>query len=234
MTLVIAAVANAGAAVPDGAPRGETLDRTTAFAGYAQAATEENIVSETVTLPASGPAAHAFIGGTPEPQPRVLCARKITDAGTLLDVQDLAIPGGPVGETWLRIVRPAGAIQPLPVVMYIHSEGAGLSRRRTCRLVGKLAIDLQAAVVVVNYSLSPKARYPVAIEENYAAAAWIAERGEDQGLDGTRIVVAADAGGGGMAGELMVMAGERDGPALAAGARFSLQATALLREALAA
>jgi acetyl esterase len=161
-------------------------------------------------------------------------SRKNVDVATLLDVQDLTIPGGPVGETWLRIFRPVGATEPLPVVMYIHSDGAVFGNARTRRLVSKLTIDVQAAVVVVDYSLSPKARYPVAIEENYAAAAWVAEHGDEHGLDGTRIAVAADSGGGDMAAELMVMAVERDGPALAAKVLLSPQATAVLRAALSA
>jgi acetyl esterase/lipase len=200
--------------------------------------TEETTVSETTARPGPGPAAHAFTGATPKPPSRPHSAPakcgKIVDVATPLHVQDLTVPGGPVGETWLWIFRPAGATEPLPVVMYIHGDGPVFGNVRTCRLVRKLAIDVQAAVVVVDYSLSPKARYPVAIEENYAAAAWVAEHGDEHGLDGTRIAVAADSGGGNMAAELMVMAVERDGPALAAKVLFSSQATGVLRAALTA
>jgi acetyl esterase/lipase len=138
-----------------------------------------------------------------------------------------------VGQTWLRIFRPAGTTKPL-LVVYIHGDGAVLGNARTRRLASKLATDLQAAVVVVDYSLSPKARYPIAIEENYAAAAWVAEHGDEHGLDGTRIAVAADSGGGDMAAELMVLADERGGPTLAAHVLLSSQTTAALRAALAA
>ncbi len=34
---------------------------------------------------------------------------------TAIDVHDLTVPGGPVGQIWLRIFRPAGATGPLPV-----------------------------------------------------------------------------------------------------------------------
>jgi acetyl esterase len=115
-----------------------------------------------------------------------------------------------VGQTWLRIFRPAGTTKPL-LVVYIHGDGAVLGNARTRRLASKLATDLQAALVVVDYSLSPKARYPIAIEENYAAA-WVAEHGNEHGLDPNRIALAADSTGADMADELMLMADERDGP----------------------
>jgi acetyl esterase/lipase len=89
-------------------------------------------------------------------------------------------------------------------------------------------------VVVVDYSLSPKARYPIAIGENYAAAAWVAEHGDEHGLDPNRIALAADPAGADMADELMLMADERDGPTLAAHVLLSSQTTAALRAALAA
>jgi acetyl esterase len=155
------------------------------------------------------------------------------DIAALVDVRDLTVPGGPVGQTWLRIFQPAGATGPLPVVMYIHGDDSVFGNARTRRPVTKLATDLQAAVVVVDYSLSPKARFPVAIEENYTAAAWVAEHGNEHRLDGTRIALAADSGGADMADELMLLADKRDGPALAAHVLVSPRATAVLRAALA-
>jgi acetyl esterase/lipase len=201
-------------------------------------------MTTTITRPTPQPAAPAVTRTAPKPAPlphNISVTRRKTadkvrpvDIAALVDIRDLTVPGGPVGQTWLRIFQPAGATEPLPVVMYIHGDGAVLGNARTRRLVTKLATDLQAAVVVVDYSLSPKARFPVAIEENYAAAAWVAEHGDKHGLDGTRIALAADSGGGDMADELMVMAYERGGRALAAHVLLSSQTTAVLRAALAA
>jgi acetyl esterase len=156
------------------------------------------------------------------------------DVAALVDVRDLTVPGGPVGQTWLRIFRPAGTTEPLPVVLYIHSGDSMFGNARTRRLASKLATDLQAAVVAVDYSLSPKARCPVALEETYAAATWVAEYGNEHGLDPTRIAVTADSASGDMADELMLMADKRDGPTLAAHVLYSSRTTAVLRAALAA
>jgi acetyl esterase len=204
---------------------------------------EETVMSTTMPRPAPQPAAQAVTGAAPMPASlpdstavtRRRTADKVrpVDLAALVDVRDLTVPGGPVGQTWLRIFRPASATRPLAVVMYVHGDDPVLGNARTRRLVTKLTIDLQAAVVVVDYSLSPKARYPIAIEENYAAATWVAQHGNEHGLDATRIALAADSASGDMAAELMVMADERGGPALAAHVLFTPKATAVLRAALA-
>ena len=57
------------------------------------------------------------------------------------------------------------------------------------RLVAELATRAGAAAVFTNYSLSPEAKYPTAIEEIYAVLEWIAAHGGEQGLDPGRIAV---------------------------------------------
>jgi acetyl esterase len=68
-------------------------------------------------------------------------------------------------------------------------------------------------VVFPEYDLSPEARYPVAIEQNYTVAQWVVREGASKGLDATRIAVAGDSVGGNMTAALTLMAKERgDGP----------------------
>jgi acetyl esterase/lipase len=155
------------------------------------------------------------------------------DTTALLENQDLTVPGGPVGRTWLRVFRPVGVTEPVPVVVYVHGDNQAFGNARIRRVATRLTINLRAAVVVVDYSLSPKARYPIAIEETYNAAVWVARHGNEHGLDGTRIAVIADAAFGDMAANLMVMADDRGGPTLAAHVLVGARATAVLRAALA-
>jgi acetyl esterase/lipase len=77
------------------------------------------------------------------------------------------------------------------------------------RLVRELAVGAHAAVVFVEYDRSPEARYPVAIEQGYATAQWIAREGAARGLDPDRIAVAGDSVGGGMTAALALMASDR-------------------------
>ena len=73
-----------------------------------------------------------------------------------------------------------------------------------------------AAVVFPEYDRSPEARYPVAIEQNYAVAQWVVEDGAAEDLDATRFAVAGDSVGGNMAAALTLMAKDRSAPKLAA------------------
>ncbi|MFE1803058.1 alpha/beta hydrolase, partial [Streptomyces sp. NPDC059517] len=77
-----------------------------------------------------------------------------------------------------------------------------------------LAVGANAAVVFPEYDLSPEARYPVAIEQNWTVARWVATTGADHGLDASRIAVVGDSVGGNMAAALTLMAKERGDVAL--------------------
>lgn len=48
------------------------------------------------------------------------------------------------------------------------------------RPVRELAVGVNAAVVFVEYDRSPEAKYPVAIEQAYATARWIATNGGEE------------------------------------------------------
>ncbi|MFG2356308.1 alpha/beta hydrolase [Streptomyces sp. NPDC048521] len=132
-----------------------------------------------------------------------------------VDEEWITVSGGPTGSVRARIVKPAGATGTLPVILYIHGAGWVFGNAHTHdRLVRELAVGAEAAVVFPEYDLSPEARYPVAIEQNYAVAQWVVEQGAAKGLDGARLAVAGDSVGGNMTAALTLMAKERGGPAL--------------------
>jgi acetyl esterase len=127
-----------------------------------------------------------------------------------VDEEWITVSGGPTGTVRARIVKPVGATGPLPVVIYIHGAGWVFGNAHTHdRLVRELAVGTGAAVVFPEYDLSPEARYPVAIEQNYAVARWVVTEGATKGLDVSRIAVAGDSVGGNMATVLALMAKER-------------------------
>jgi acetyl esterase len=115
-----------------------------------------------------------------------------------------------VGDVRVRIVKPLGASGALPAVVYMHGGGWILGNAGTHdRLVRELAVGADAAVVFVEYDRSPEARYPVAIEQGYAAAQWITRDGAAEGLDASRLAVAGDSVGGNMAAALTILAKQR-------------------------
>ncbi|WP_199443301.1 alpha/beta hydrolase [Umezawaea beigongshangensis] len=127
-----------------------------------------------------------------------------------VDVEEIVVAGGPGGRVRVRVLRPAGATGPLPVILYVHGAGWVFGNAHTHdRLVRELVAGTGAAVVFPEYSLSPEVRYPVAIEENYAVAQWIGAEGTARGLDGSRLAIAGDSVGGNMSAALTLMAKER-------------------------
>ncbi|MDX3096589.1 alpha/beta hydrolase [Streptomyces sp. ME19-03-3] len=127
-----------------------------------------------------------------------------------VDEEWITVAGGPTGSVRARIVKPAGNAGPLPVILYIHGAGWVFGSALTHdRLVRELAVGAGAAVVFPDYDLSPEARYPVAIEQNYAVAQWVVKEGASKGLDGSRLAVAGDSVGGNMTAALTLMAKER-------------------------
>jgi acetyl esterase len=131
------------------------------------------------------------------------------------EVEPHMIPGGPSGEISITVVRPTNGTGSLAAVMYFHGGGWVLGNFGTHeRLVRELAAGTEAAIVFVNYTLSPEAHYPTSIEEAYAATKWVAERGAELGLDGRWLAVAGDSVGGNMAAAVTLLANERGGPSI--------------------
>ena len=127
-----------------------------------------------------------------------------------VDEEWVTVSGGPTGAVRVRIVRPRGSVGALPVVLHLHGGGWVFGNAHTHdRLVRELAADAGAAVVFPEFSLSPEARYPVAIEQNYSVAQWVLAEGAGRGLDPTRLAVTGDSVGGNMAAALTLMAKER-------------------------
>jgi acetyl esterase len=127
-----------------------------------------------------------------------------------IDEEWITVPGGPTGEVKARIVKPRHTTGTLPVVLYIHGAGWVFGNALTHdRLVRELAVGAGVAIVFPEYRLSPEARYPVAIEQNYAVAQWIGREGAGKGLDASRLAVAGDSVGGNMTAAATLMAKER-------------------------
>ena len=131
-------------------------------------------------------------------------------------IEDTTFPVGPTGSVRIRLVRPQGASGTLPVVMHFHGGGWILGDKETHdRMTREIAVGANAAVVFVDYDRSPEARYPVAIEQAYAATKYVAEHGRELAVDPTRLALVGDSVGGNMAAAITLMAKERGGPKIA-------------------
>src|SRR5262245_31288773 len=90
----------------------------------------------------------------------------------------------------LNIVRPEGVKGTLPVFIFVHGGGWVLGDYPTHkRMVRDLVVLTGFAGVFVNYTRTPDAQYPRAINEIYAATKWVAENGDAIEVDGRNLAV---------------------------------------------
>ncbi len=134
-------------------------------------------------------------------------------AETVARVENRTLPG-PAGEIPVRIYAPSGA-RGLPALVYFHGGGFVIgsldTHDGTCR---SLANAIGCAVVSVDYRLAPEHKFPAGPEDCYAATRWVAEKGAEIGVDGSRVAVGGDSAGGNLAAVVALMARDRRGPAL--------------------
>lgn len=113
----------------------------------------------------------------------------------------------------LKIVKPDNATGTLPVFMFFHGGGWVLGDFPTHeRLIRDLVRSSGAAAVYVDYTPSPEAHFPVAINQAYEATKWVAEHGQEIGVDGSRLGLVGNSVGGNMVASVALQAKQFNGP----------------------
>lgn len=128
------------------------------------------------------------------------------------DVEEFAVTvdGGNVD---IKIYRPKGLKDKLPVIFYIHGGGWILGNDKTHdRLVRELAAGVPAAVVFPVYTPSPEAVFPRPTTELFGVLEYIVKNADKLKLDASRLAVAGDSVGGNMAAAMTLAAKEKGGP----------------------
>lgn len=101
------------------------------------------------------------------------------------------------------------------VIFYIHGAGWVFGSFHTHeKLVRELAARTNSLVVFPEYTRSPEAKYPVAIEQCYFVLShlWEIIGSRCSSIDHDTLTVAGDSVGGNMAIAMTLMAGKRNGP----------------------
>jgi len=115
----------------------------------------------------------------------------------------------------IHIVKPKGAKPGASVFIYIHGGGWVLGDYPTHRrLVRDLVVESGAVAVFPDYTPSPEARYPVAINQIYAATKWVSDHGNEIGVNGKNLAVVGNSVGGNMTAAVALMAKDKKGPAI--------------------
>ena len=102
------------------------------------------------------------------------------------------------GSVRIRVYDPQVS-RPKPALLYLHGGGWTLFSIDTHdRIMREYAGRAGVIVIGVDYSLSPEARFPRAIDETVAVIKWLQEKGATVGVDGTRLAVGGDSAGAAM------------------------------------
>jgi acetyl esterase/lipase len=134
-----------------------------------------------------------------------------------VEVTSRSVPG-PAGDIPVRVYRPVsaatGSAAGRPLVVYYHGGGFVLGNLDVGNwLCGTVASRVGAVVVSVEYRLAPIHRFPVAVEDCYAALTWAAGSAAELGAAGP-IGVMGESAGGNLSAVMCLVARERGGPAI--------------------
>ncbi|MEY4425541.1 MAG: hypothetical protein RJB56_1168 [Actinomycetota bacterium] len=122
------------------------------------------------------------------------------------------------GKVRCLITRPASDaplnVNGLPPVHINMHGGAYLigAPEQDNHFIKGIAGEVGAVVVNVDYSRGPKVRYPVAQEQCFDVLKWVAESGDKQGWDGTRISMGGGSAGAHLALGVIEMSRVETGP----------------------
>jgi acetyl esterase len=96
--------------------------------------------------------------------------------------------------------KPGGTARRPPVHVLIHGGGFyGRFPEQDAHVATYIASEVGAVVVSVDYDVAPQVQFPVAEEQCYDVAAWVAETGSIRGWDASRISVGGESAGGKLA-----------------------------------
>lgn len=113
------------------------------------------------------------------------------------------------------IVKPREIPSIAPAFLYIHGGGWVLGDYATHRrIVRDLVVRSGAIAIFPEYTPSPEARFPVALQQIYATLKWVATNGHQIGVDGERLAIVGNSVGGNMAAATTLLSKQQAGPKL--------------------
>jgi len=138
----------------------------------------------------------------------------------LTKVEDRMIPVDHKTEIKIRIYTPEGQ-GPFPLFVYYHGGGWVLGDIQTCDVsCSKLANRTGRVVVSVDYRLAPEYKFPIPLQDCYAALKWVHENASLLNANASNIVVGGDSAGGNLATVVSIMSRDKAGPAIEAQVLF--------------
>ena len=132
---------------------------------------------------------------------------EIPDVGCVVEIG----ADGPFGPIPMYHYLPKNAAydDELPAIVYFHGGGWVVGSRNGHDILCRhLANTSGCRVFSVEYRLSPDFKFPVPLEDSYAATKFISDNSKELFVDPKKIIVAGDSAGGNIAAVLAIMARE--------------------------
>ena len=127
--------------------------------------------------------------------------------------EERTIPG-PGGQIRLRLYWPNVAA-PVPAIVYYHGGGHVIGSLDTHDLVARnLCAGAGAVVASVDYRMGPEHKFPAAVDDAFAALAWVHANAASLGADPDRLGVHGDSAGANLAAVVALLARDAGGPML--------------------
>lgn len=112
------------------------------------------------------------------------------------------------------VIAPKHCAAPLPCIVLYHGGGLLLKASKAHYQIAKwYALKANCRVIVADYRLLPKYRYPVAIEDCYSTYIWAVRNARRLSIDSDRMILAGDSAGGTIAAAVAMMLRDRKQPA---------------------
>lgn len=134
------------------------------------------------------------------------------------ELKDITILTEYAGEVSVRIAKPKkNSGEKLPAIIYAHGGGWVMGDKEVFgTLIKKLAIETNSAVFFVEYSRSPKAKYPTALNEIYGVMDYVYYKPQEFNIDNEKMAIAGDSAGANMAAATIIRAKLSSGPQMKA------------------
>jgi acetyl esterase len=117
----------------------------------------------------------------------------------IVDIESFTIDVDDI-KTQIKIFRPKNNKNTLPVIFYVHGGGWILGSAQTHgRLVSEFATKISAAIVFIEYALAPEKKYPTQLNQCMQSIEHVIKNYIKYNLDISKIIIAGDSVGGGMA-----------------------------------
>lgn len=98
------------------------------------------------------------------------------------------------------LITPKNARKEIPCLIYVHGGGFAYKFSPShIKLMKEYAVKANCAVFAADYSLSPKEKFPKAIDETTAAYLYISKHSEEFSIDKNKLILGGDSAGGNIA-----------------------------------